>query len=61
LQVELGLGAATGIREVHVTWPHRDSQAQTFTGVPVRTCVVLTEGQSTFTQQALSAFDLGAG
>ncbi|MDX1477770.1 MAG: CRTAC1 family protein [Saprospiraceae bacterium] len=61
LQVELGLGRAGSIRELHVTWPHRESTPQSFGEVPINTCILLTEGQGTFTQQALPTFDLGAG
>ena len=47
LALEIGLGKATEIREVVVSWPCRDCPDQRFTGLLVNKAYALTQGEAT--------------
>ena len=60
LQQEIGLGAATAIRSVAVTWP-ATGETDVYAGVDLDRAYRLREGDETLTAVALAPIDLGAG
>jgi hypothetical protein len=57
LRQELGLGAAERIERLEVYWPQSDT-TQAFTGVPLDTWVVITEGQERLETRSLPRLSL---
>ena len=60
LQQEIGLGAATAVRSVAVTWP-ATGQTDVYAGVAIDRAYRLREGDEALTPVRLEPIDLGAG
>ena len=59
LRLEAGLGSATTIRRLKVTWP-ATGETQTFESVPMNRIVTITEGAGSFAAEEAKSVRLGA-
>ena len=59
LQQEIGLGDATAIRKIEVTWPTSEKITQTFEDVPMDRFYRMVEGEATLTPLERRSFKLG--
>ncbi len=54
-RLEIGLGNATRIARLEIRWP-LTQEVQTFEGVPLDSCLRITEGQGNFERVELKTF-----